>query len=48
MNLDKHHIEKRHNQRFLGIFLMFAVIAVFLGFMLAFSLKPSVTGNSFL
>jgi hypothetical protein len=37
MNFDKHHVEKRHDKRFFGIFLMFAVIAVFLGFVLAFT-----------
>ncbi len=31
MNLDKHHIEKRHNKRFLGTFFMFSVFAVAMG-----------------
>jgi len=46
VNFDKHHVEKRHNKRFLGLFLMFAVIAVFIGFVLAFTVKSSVTGDA--
>ncbi len=46
LNLDRHHIEKRHDRRFLGIFLMFVVIAVFIGFVLAFTIKSSITGGS--
>jgi len=37
VNFDKHSIEKRHNKRYLGIFLMFVVIAVVVGFIGVFS-----------
>jgi hypothetical protein len=38
VNFDKHSVEKRHNQRFLGIFLMFAVVAVVVGIFSAISI----------
>lgn len=38
INYDKHSIEKRHNQRFLGIFLMFVVVAVVVGLFAAMSI----------
>ena len=39
INFDKRSIEKRHDRRFLGIFLMFVVIAVFVGIFIAFSVS---------
>jgi hypothetical protein len=46
LNYDKHAVEKRHNQRFLGIFLMFAVIAVIIGLFMAFSVTSQITGHN--
>jgi len=46
VNFDKYSVEKRHNQRFLGIFLMFAVIAVVIGLFMAFSVA-NISGYSF-
>lgn len=43
VNFDKHSVEKRHNQRFLGVFLMFVVVAVVVGVFSALSIS-AVTG----
>lgn len=48
--MDRHHIERKHDKRFLGMFLMFSVLAVVLGLTLAFTIqgtKGTITGNSF-
>jgi len=43
-DLEKYYFEHRHQRRYLGIFLMFAVIAVVIGIMAAFSIA-SMTGH---
>lgn len=37
-NCDKYYLERKHNQRFLGVFLMFGVISVAIAFILVFSM----------
>jgi hypothetical protein len=46
LNFDKHHVEKRHDKRYQGIFFMFVVVAVMLGLILAFNIRSEVTGQS--